>query len=129
MILRQRNTGRLEGHRSGVLDQGDDLVTDGIFGGAQGVVHLGCNRGGHHSDGQAQVVDAIFYGIQAADHGQGWDSDHRMAGEVSSYAGAVGYVMGGAETDCEEADRPCPGEVVGEDVCLVGLDIDGGHSS
>ena len=52
-----------------------------------------------------------------------------MAGVVLSYAGAVGYVMDGAGTDCEEADRPYLGEAVGEDVCLVDLDTDGGRSS
>jgi hypothetical protein len=75
------------------------------------------------------VVDAIFDEIRAADHDQGWDSDHRMVGVALSYAGAVGYVMGGAGTDCEEADRPCLDEAVGEDVCSVGRDIDGDHSS
>ena len=130
MILHQRNTSRLEGHRSGNLDPDEGLEAGGSVDEAQDVVHLGCNREGRHSEGPAQVVDAIFDEVRAADHGQGWDSDHRMAGVVLSYAGAVGYVTGGAETDCEEVDRPCLGEAaVGEDVCLVDQGIDGDHSS
>lgn len=52
-----------------------------------------------------------------------------MEGVVLNYAGAVGYVMDDAGTDCEAADRPCLGVAVGEDVYLVDLDIDGDRSS
>lgn len=129
MIPHQRNKSRLESHRSGDLDPGEDLEADEIVDEAQDVVHLGCNREGHHSEGQARVVDAIFYEVPAADHGQGWGSDHRVAGVVLNYAGAVGFVTDGAGTDFEEAGRPCLGGVGGEDVCLADLDIDEDHSS
>lgn len=65
-------------------------------GGVRSVVHLGYSREGRHSEGQAQVADAISDGIHAANHDQGWDSGRRMEDEVSSCAGVVGYAMGGA---------------------------------
>jgi hypothetical protein len=73
-------------------------------------------------------VDAIFGEIQAA-NGWDWDSGHRKADEVSSYAGVVGYVMDGGGTDCDLADRPYLGDAVGEGVYLEDLDIDGDHNS
>lgn len=68
-IPRQRSISRLEAHRSGDLDPGEDLVVDESVDGVRGVVRLGYNREDHHSVDRARVVGVIFGEIQAADHG------------------------------------------------------------
>jgi hypothetical protein len=74
------------------------------------------------------VVDVIFGEIQAA-NGWDWDSGHRKADGVSSYAGVVGYAMDDGEIDRDLADRPCLGNAADEDVCLEDLDIGVDHNS